>query len=80
MHNGPTSAIRPCYGGHITEGRIRTANQDHLPLPSLVTLDERHDDWSTEIAKPRCYGTDDRNIAVVCKFRNFGVVFLEHTE
>jgi hypothetical protein len=58
----------------------RTANPDHLLPPSLIPLDERHDDWGSKIPEPRSYGPHDADIAIVCKLGDFGVVFLEDTK
>lgn len=55
----------------------RTPDPNHLPLPPLIALDERHDNWCSKITETGCYGADNGNIAIAGKFWNPGVVFLK---
>lgn len=58
----------------------RTAYPNHLLPPTLVALDEGHDDGCPKIAQARCYGAHHGDVAIVSKLGNFGVVFLEDTK
>ena len=58
----------------------RTADPNHLSLPPLVALDERHDDWCSKISETGCYGAHNGNVAIAGKLWNPGVVFLKDTK
>lgn len=58
----------------------RTPDPDHLPLPSLIALDKRHDDWCSKITETGCYGAYNGNVAIAGELWNPGVVFLEDTK
>lgn len=61
-------------------GMKRTADPNHLPPPPLIALDERHDDWRSEITESGCDGTDNGDVTIICKFGNLGVVCLKDTK
>lgn len=58
----------------------RTPDPDHLPLPPLIALDKRHDDWCSKITETGCYGAHDGNVAIAGELWNPGVVLLEDTK
>lgn len=57
-----------------------TADPYHLTLPPLIPLDERHDDWSSQIPKTRRDSPHNRDVTVVGELWDFRVILLEDTE
>lgn len=57
-----------------------TPDPDHLPLPPLIPLDERHDNGCSKVSEAGCDCAHDGNVAVAGKFWGLGVIFLEHAK
>lgn len=58
----------------------RTPDPNHLPLPSLIALNKRHNEGCSKITETGCYGADNGNVAIAGKLGDPGIVFLEDTK